>query len=194
MKNKDFSLTGSLAGKCLISMRGLADPRFEKSVVFICTHVPEEGAMGFIINKPAANISYSEILLQLGLPLGDNKNYPTVLSGGPMENIRGFVVHSSEYQHESSTCIGKDISLTATMDILADIATGIGPKKALFLLGYSSWKEGQLEAEIAGNCWLVAPVNKFLLFECPNIQKWGQALALLGIVNPSMLSADQGSV
>ena len=70
-KNKDFSVTGSLAGKCLISMRGMTDPRFEKSVIYICSHAPDEGAMGFVINKPAAHVAYSEILLQLGLPLGD---------------------------------------------------------------------------------------------------------------------------
>ena len=192
-KNKDFSVTGSLAGKCLISMRGMTDPRFEKSVIYICSHAPEEGAMGFVINKPAAHVAYSEILLQLGLPLGDKENYPVVLSGGPMENIRGFVLHSNDYRQSDSTPVDEDISLTATMDILADIAAGPGPKHALFLLGYSGWRDGQLEAEIAGNCWLVVPANDFLMFECPFSRRWTQALALLG-VNPSMLSIEQGSV
>ena len=192
-KNKDFSVTGSLAGKCLISMRGMTDQRFEKSVVFICSHAPGEGTMGFVINKPATHVAYSEILLQLGLPLGDKENYPVVLSGGPVENIRGFVLHSNDYHQSDSTAVDDDISLTATMDILADIAAGTGPKRSLFFLGYSSWREGQLEAEIAGNCWLVVPANHFLVFDCPYSQRWTQALALLG-VNPSMLSAEQGSV
>ncbi len=174
-------------------MCGMADARFEKSVIYICSHHLQDGAMGFVINKPASHVAYSEILLQLGLPLGDKENYPTVLSGGPIDNIRGFVLHSNEYLSRDGAPIDKDVSLTATTDILADIAAGTGPKQALFMLGYASWKEGQLEAEIAGNSWLVVPADNELIFDCPPSKKWTRALAKLG-VHPSMLSVNQGSV
>ncbi len=193
MTSNDFSINGSLQGKCLISMRGMLDPRFEKSVIYICSHSAEQGAMGFVINKPASHVAYSEILLQLGISLGDKKNYPVVLSGGPVENIRGFVLHTSDYSRKDTVVIDGDISLTATLDILSDIAVGVGPRKALFFLGYASWREGQLEAEISGNSWLVVPSNDFLLFDCPITQKWEQAFLSLG-VNPSMVSIEQGSV
>ncbi len=193
-KNKDFSfVSGPLVDKCLIAMPGMRDQRFEKAVVYICSDDEKEGTMGLVINKVAHHVAFSEILLQLKLPLGEQKNYPPVLMGGPMDSIRGFILHSSDYGNEQTVSIAKDISLTATTDILKDIAEGKGPKKHLIALGHSSWTAGQLEAEIAGNSWLVLPSDDTLLFDCPLKDRWKTALLRMG-VDPVMLSLEQGSV
>ena len=53
-----------LDGKLLIAMPGMGDPRFEKSVILICAH-SDDGAMGLIVNRPARDLSFANLLEQL---------------------------------------------------------------------------------------------------------------------------------
>jgi len=155
--------TNFLEGKLLIALPGMGDPRFEKTVIFMCTH-SQAGAMGLIINKPVAGLGFHELMNKLGLRITANTPDFPVLYGGPVETGRGFVLHSGDYEsNESTIAVSQNISLTATLDILRAMADGRGPQKAIFALGYAGWGAGQIENEIRLNA------------------KWSAALKKLGI-------------
>jgi putative transcriptional regulator len=181
-----------LTGKLLIAMPGMGDLRFEHSVVFICSHT-DDGAMGLIINKPAEDVTLSDLLSQLDISATPpERGKVPVHFGGPVESMRGFVLHSPEYDaHLHSMVVSDEFSMTATLDILEDMAVGEGPDRALMMLGYAGWGSGQLENEIAMNGWLTADTDADLVFDLENARKWEAALKLLG-VDPLSLSASAG--
>ncbi|CAN5214589.1 YqgE/AlgH family protein [soil metagenome] len=187
-----------LDGQVLIAMPSMSDPRFEKSVIFMCAH-SENGAMGIIINKRAPMISFNELLERLEImPVEDRIRLPEgpdsviVQFGGPVEPGRGFVLHTSDYfSSETTLPIDDGIALTATLDILRAIAAGGGPRRSLLALGYAGWGPGQLESEIQRNGWLNCNPDEELLFANDLDSKYTMALGRIG-VDPSMLSSDAG--
>jgi len=187
---------GYLNGHFLIAMPGMEDRRFARSVIYVCAH-SAEGAMGLIINQPAREFGFAELLTRLGLQPpqkgvpADKKNL-RVRRGGPLETGRGFVLHSADYFAPSATLpIDADISLTATLDVLSAMATGVGPREAMLALGYSSWIPGQLENEIHANDWLSSKAVPELIFDEDLDTKYDRALACLGI-DPAYLSSSAG--
>ena len=180
-----------LTGKILIAMPGMSDTRFEHSVVFLCAH-SEEGAMGLIVNKPADEIVLCDILDQLDISTRALDKSLPVYFGGPVEMARGFVLHSGEYKSNLQTLeVARTFSMSATVDILEDIAHGTGPQESLVMLGYSGWGPGQLEGEIASNGWLTADASPDLIFETGATDKWTKALTDMGI-DPLGLSVTAG--
>ena len=187
-----------LDGQLLIAMPSTGDPRFSRSVIYVCAH-SSEGAMGIIINQRAPNISFAELLEQLKIvPTEDRISLPSAMNamdvhlGGPVETGRGFVLHSADYFKADSTLpINDSVCLTATIDILRDIAKGSGPTQALLALGYAGWAPGQLEDEIQSNGWLNCPANPKLVFDPAVDRKYNRALDSLG-VDPSHLVSDSG--
>jgi putative transcriptional regulator len=180
-----------LEGKLLIAMPGMTDPRFEKSVIFMCAH-STDGAMGIIVNKPVTGLSFQELLRKLELQVtSKTPNFP-VLYGGPVETGRGFVLHSGDYDSADSTLpVSEDVSLTATLDILRAMGEGRGPQNAIFALGYAGWSPGQIEDEIRANGWIHCDSDARLLFDTNLDGKWATAIAKLGI-DVSGLSAHAG--
>jgi len=180
-----------LDGKFLVAMPGMGDPRFDHAVIFMCVHTPE-GAMGLTINRPARGLDFKELMEQLGVTGDDAVNGPEVLFGGPVEHGRGFVLHSTDYFTKGGTMsISEDFGMTATKDVLQDIADGKGPDKRLLSLGYAGWGPGQLEAEIQKNGWLICDADPKIVFDTPWSKKWNAAMSSLGF-DPAMLSADGG--
>ncbi len=191
MTGRDTEKTNFLEGKLLIAMPGMGDPRFEKSVIFMCAH-SEEGAMGIIVNKPIEQLRFREMVERLELNLNDKTPYMPVLFGGPVENSRGFVLHSPDYKAEDATvAVLKDVSLTATMDILRELAGGAGPAQALFALGYAGWGPGQVESEIRLNGWVHCDADGAIVFDTDLDHKWRNALQRLGI-DVTLLSSQAG--
>ncbi|MCE6951202.1 YqgE/AlgH family protein [Cereibacter sphaeroides] len=180
-----------LSGSLLIAMPGMADPRFERSLVLICAHSPE-GAMGLVVNKPVNDLSFSGMLEQLNIPKAPNGRDIRVHVGGPMERGRGFVLHSPDYMSVGATMLvsGK-FGMTATVDILEALARGQGPTSALMALGYSGWGPGQLEAEVQRNDWLTAEAPAELVFSDDDPGKWSGMLRHMGI-DPLSLSSAAG--
>ena len=181
-----------LTGKLLIAMPGMGDPRFDRSVILMCAH-SEDGAMGLIVNKPVPDLAFADLLDQLEIARGDGpKSEIRVHFGGPVEHGRGFVLHSTDYESNSSTLkVDASFGMTATLDILEDIARGDGPRQSFLALGYSGWGPGQLEGEILQNGWLTAEASPDIVFTPDNAAKWSRALASLGI-DPLTLSAAAG--
>lgn len=179
-----------LTGQLLIAMPGMGDPRFAGSVVFLCDH-SDEGAMGLIVNKPVPELSFAEMIGQLGIEAVSPPRIP-ILFGGPVETGRGFVLHSGDYGDSDNTLsVPGGYGMTATLDVLEDLANGDGPERAVMALGYSGWAPGQLEAEIGQNGWLTCEADAEILFGPHMDGKWEAALAKLG-VSPLMLSAEAG--
>jgi putative transcriptional regulator len=187
-----------LDGQMLIATPTMQDERFSRSVIYICAH-SSEGAMGIVVNQPAANISFPDLLVKLDvIPATDLITLPSraggvkVLKGGPVETERGFVLHSADFFIENSTLpIDRGICLTATLDILKAIAKGNGPESAILALGYAGWAPGQLETEIHDNGWLHCPADPELLFGTDIGAKYTKAMQKIGI-RPGMLSNEVG--
>jgi putative transcriptional regulator len=192
------SARGYLDGQMLIAMPALQDGPFSRSVIYVCAH-SNDGAMGIIVNHPAANINFPDLLVQLEvIPAADRIQLPPraetvkVLKGGPVETQRGFVLHSSDFFIEDSTLpIDDGICLTATLDILKAIARGKGPASAILALGYAGWAAGQLENEIQSNGWLHCAADAELIFGADIESKYDKALRKIGI-NLGMLSSEAG--
>jgi len=189
-------LAGSLQGRFLIAMPSMEDSRFQRTVIYMCSH-STEGAMGLVVNKPADHITFDDLLEQLSIdtdivPGALPASHVPIHAGGPVDTGRGFVLHSPEYDGTGSTItVGEGVRLTATTDILRAIADGSGPRQRLLVLGYAGWDAGQLEAEIRANGWLVCDGTPDILFEPDTDKKWTQALGALG-VDPLLLSGEAG--
>jgi putative transcriptional regulator len=180
-----------LTGQMLIAMPGMPDPRFEHSLIYLCAH-SSDGAMGLIINKPSAEMSFETLVDQLPIENTGNLSEIRVHFGGPVEVGRGFVLHSPDFQSDMTTLQVDDaFAMTATLDVLESIAQGTGPDKRLIVLGYAGWGPGQLEREIAQNGWLVCEADIELVFDTVDTEKWEAALGRLGI-SPLVLSSAGG--
>jgi putative transcriptional regulator len=191
IKTRNFlNMTPDLTGQLLIAMPGMGDPRFAGAVILLCDH-SDDGAMGLIVNKPVTELSFAELISQLGIEAMMPPKIP-ILYGGPVETGRGFVLHSAEYGDAGDTLrVVGGFGMTATLDVLEDLANGDGPAQAVMALGYSGWAPGQLEAELGQNGWLTCDADAGIVFGTDMDGKWEAALAKLG-VSPLMLSAESG--
>jgi putative transcriptional regulator len=183
------STEDTLTGQLLVAMPHMADPRFARSVVYLCAH-SGEGAMGLVINRLIDSLSFESLLEQLGVEARVPADMP-VHFGGPVESSRGFVLHTTDYVQDSTLLIDDEIALTATIDVLKAIAAGEGPKRRVLALGYAGWAEGQLDAEIQANGWLLVPADLDLVFGNDNDTKWARSLAKIG-VDLTLLSSEAG--
>ena len=182
----------SLAGRMLIAMPGIDDPRFERAVILLCAHT-DEHAMGLAVNRPVDGLTLPSLLERLGVESNINMPDDLVLFGGPVEKERGFVLHTDDYATPQSTVrIGAGIGLTATREVLEAIGdTTLRPRKSVLALGYAGWDGGQLEHELQHNVWLTCDADESLVFGGDHEHKWGTALAKIG-VHPERLSTLSG--
>lgn len=179
MGDEDRSLN-SLEGHFLIAMPGMADPNFNETVAYICKH-DEEGAVGIVVNRKS-DMSLGEIFDQLALEVeSPSVAEQPVMTGGPVQPDRGFVLHQSEEPFDSTVDPQALVKVTVSQDILRQIAKGDGPSPALVALGYAGWTAGQLESEIAANAWLSAPADPAVIFATDVEERWAAAAGLLGI-------------
>lgn len=180
----------SLKNHFLVAMPSMTDPYFEHSVALLCEH-NEEGAMGIVVNRPI-DLKLSTLFRQLEIVSHvDDLDSRSVLAGGPVQQERGFVIHPPMGSWDSSLTMSDEIAITTSKDVLQAIAQGSLPPSAFVALGYAGWSEGQLEDELAKNCWLTVPVDPQILFDTPVAQRWHKAIASLGI-DASQLSSDAG--
>jgi putative transcriptional regulator len=181
---------GYLLGQLLVAMPTMRDPRFTRSVIYMCAH-SADGAMGLVVNRLVGSLTFPDLLAQLGIPRSETGRDIRVHFGGPVDTGRGFVLHSPDYHDEGTTMIDNRVGLTASLEILRDIAKGGGPKQSLLALGYAGWGPGQLDMEIQANGWLSVPVDDALLFDASLDDKWERAIAKIG-VRSEHLSGDAG--
>lgn len=179
-----------LTGQLLIAMPGLADPRLSQGVIYMCAHTGE-GAMGILLNRPLQQPSFDDLLKQLHVEPIPPARRIRLCVGGPVDNGRGFVLHTADWTGEGSLVVDDKLALTASLDVLKAIAGGGGPREGLLALGYVGWGPAQLESEIQRNTWLSGPADEALLFDSGHETKWRRALAKLHI-DPLLLSDAAG--
>ena len=182
----------SLQGQFLLAMPSMGDPRFLRSVVYMVAH-DSEGAMGFIINKRAEGLSLGDILKDMPETVAKTGlvNLP-VYVGGPVQNDRGFVLHTSDYEKTHNTLSQElPIALTQSADVLVDAAHGRGPEKMRLFLGYAGWGPGQIEGELQDNAWLVCDANIAEIFTSQSDDLYEKCVAAMGI-DLALLSNEGG--
>jgi putative transcriptional regulator len=183
-------MVSSLAGQLLVAMPQMGDPRFARSVIYLCAHSGDAGAMGLVINKVVGSLTMAELLAQLDIEPDSLAKTRAVHFGGPVEPGRGFVLHTDDYREETTLPVADNISVTGTLEILRAIGKGRGPRRSLFALGYAGWAPGQLDAEIQANGWLSVAADERIVFDPPdNDGKWRRALAKLGVDLSTLSSA-----
>lgn len=182
----------SLAGRLLVAMPGIDDPRFEHAVILVCAHAPDH-AMGVRVDRPAPGVDLSSVLQKLAVAAPERAQGRPVMMGGPVESERGFVLHTDDWMiDDTSTRFGQGLALTGTREALSAMTDPLaGPRRSTLLLGYAGWGDGQLEEELGDNVWLTADADLDLVFDTDFHSKWARALAGLG-VDAAMLSGQSG--
>lgn len=188
------SKEGYLAGKLLLAMPSMRDPRFEHAVIYLCSH-DENGAMGLVINNALPGMQFKHLLNELDIA-SDIEVDPNVLktplmNGGPVDTGRGFLLHSRDFQVKESISMDDEIYISGTIDSLKAMAKGSGPEERLIMFGYAGWSAGQLDEEIQNNSWLVSDADPALIFGAADEDKWQKAVSGLGF-DPAMLSGNAG--
>ncbi len=189
-----MAVSSYLTGQLLLAMPGMGDPRFHKSVIFLCIH-DDKGAMGLTLNSPIPGLSFGPLLEQLNI-LPENAMAHTfrdrpVFSGGPVEQSRGFLLHDDQYCGADTIRIGDHFSITGTTDGLKEIGQGVQNVPTRFVLGYAGWEAAQLEKEVQENAWMTLPPTHELVFDTDPALQWEKAYAALGI-DPGALSGISG--
>lgn len=181
---------GYLSGQLLVAMPAMSDPRFSRTVIYLCAH-NAEGAMGIVLNRVIGSLSFPDLLQQLEIDASGADDDRRIHFGGPVETGRGFVLHSTDKLEASSVLVDDHIALTSTVDILKSMVGGEGPTQAILALGYAGWGPGQLDDELQANAWLHVPADIDLVFDEDIDSKWERAMAKLGI-DFTMLSLEAG--
>ena len=172
-------MEGGLKHHFLLAMPTLAGSYFAGSITYLCEH-NEEGALGLMINRPVVDVKLGDLFDQLEIT-GECHRDTAVLEGGPVQQDRGFVLHSNDIVLETSLVLAEGLVLTTAREILAAIADGVGPAEFLVCVGYGGWGAGQLEAELAENAWLTCDGDPSIIFEVPFNKRIDRAAASLGI-------------
>lgn len=184
-------MTDTLVGKLLVAMPGIGDPRFERSVIMMCTHTAEH-SMGVIVNKPRDELTLGDVLGHLGIDTADTTAGLAVLDGGPVRPDRGFVLHSEDFEAgESTQEVAPGIRMTATRDVLEAVAGESAPARFVLALGCAGWGAGQIENELKQNAWLVVDADDQIVFGEAHDDKWGAAIRSLGF-DPAQLTGEIG--
>jgi putative transcriptional regulator len=187
--NADMS-NFNLTNHFLIAMPAMQEGFFAGTLTYICEH-DENGALGLVVNRPIS-LTMAEMFSQINIPLLQPALGKVPLHvGGPVQVERGFVLHDTGRDWQSTLRINDHLALTTSKDILEALGEGKGPENFLVTLGYSGWEQGQLEHEINENTWLTVPATEHILFGLPAEERLAAAMALLG-VNYSMLVEDAG--
>ena len=183
-----------LNGQLLLAMPTVGDPRFYKAVIFLAAH-DTKGAMGIMINRPVPGLTFRKLLEQFDIKpegsIDNNAMDAAVMTGGPVETMRGFLLHSREFVTNDTTQVNRHFSVSGTVASLKACATGRGPAEYIFALGYAGWDPGQLEHEIQDNAWLTAPATEEIVFHTDPDMMWERVMTQIG-VNPAMLSTTAG--
>ena len=182
----------NLANHFLIAMPAMEDPIFGGTVVYVCEH-NENGVLGVVINKPTdmtMQVLFERIDLKLEDSPGAHIDEP-IMFGGPVQDDRGFVLHTPGARYSSSLTVTEEVAFTTSIDVLEAVAAGTGPQRMLVSIGYAGWSPGQLEEEISRNGWLTVGADAHILFDLPIEERYTAAMRLLGI-DPLMLTSEAG--
>ena len=178
-----------LAGRLLLAMPGMGDARFDHAVIAMFVH-DAHGALGIGLGEVHQGLRFHKLLRNLDIDPGKAPDCP-VLSGGPVEPQRGFVIHTPDWDGPGTVQAAPLGAMSASLEVLKAIAAGEGPSQWLFALGYAGWGEGQLDGEMRRHGWYAAAGNPEILFDTPAAQRWKATWAAEGI-DPALLASQTG--
>lgn len=178
-----------LAGRLLLALPGMGDPRFERAVIAMMAH-DANGALGIGVGQAHPLLRLHELLEEVGIEPGVAPDCP-VLAGGPVELQRGFVLHSNDWKESGTIEAGALGCLSASLDVLRAIAEGTGPQRWLVALGYAGWGAGQLDGEMQRHGWYAAEGRAEILFDTPPAARWAATWRAEGI-DPALLASETG--
>ncbi|MBT5573935.1 YqgE/AlgH family protein [Alphaproteobacteria bacterium] len=191
MKQEKASLIFTeLVGHFLVATPQMKDPQFHQSVIFMCKH-DKQTAMGLIINKPKQDFTFSKLTKKLSFIKPRFEQNRIIYTGGPVENRRGYILHSEDHLMPDSVKITDELALSMQVDMLSEIANGVGPLQFKIMLGYTGWAAGQLEEELRQNMWIHVPSLPQMIFTDDISSMWENALGYCGF-NASNLSPQSG--
>jgi len=183
----------NLANHFLIAMPSMQDPIFGGTVVYVCEH-NENGVLGVVINKPTdmtMEVLFDRIDLEVSSAAERHLESEPIMFGGPVQDDRGFVLHTPGAHYSSSLTVTNDVAFTTSIDVLEAVASGNGPERMMVSIGYAGWSPGQLEDELARNGWLTVAADPRIVFDVPIEERYTAAIKLLGI-DPLMLNSEAG--
>jgi putative transcriptional regulator len=183
----------NLANHFLIAMPSVQDPIFGGTVVYVCEH-NDNGVLGVVINKPTdmtMEVLFERVDLELSSDVPRSVVDEPIMFGGPVQDDRGFVLHTPGARYSSSLTVTEEVAFTTSIDVLEAVARGTGPSRMLVSIGYAGWSPGQLEDEISRNGWLTVGADTRILFDVPVEERYMAAIKLLGF-DPLMLASEAG--
>jgi putative transcriptional regulator len=183
----------NLANHFLIAMPSMQDQVFGGAVVYVCEH-NDNGVLGVVINKPTdmtMETLFERVDLELSSDVPRSVVDEPIMFGGPVQDDRGFVLHTPGARYSSSLTVTEEVAFTTSIDVLEAVARGTGPSRMLVSIGYAGWSPGQLEDEISRNGWLTVGADTRILFDVPVEERYMAAIKLLGF-DPLMLASEAG--
>lgn len=171
------AIHNSLQGKMLVAKPSMPDRRFAQTVILIVRH-DAAGAFGLVVNRPLGEVEIRDTAADGDSGSGKSVHLPA-FAGGPVEPNRAFVIHSTDYRLDTTVQVADGLAVTADKQILADIVAGKGPKKLLYVVGYSGWGKNQLEYEMRRNDWYITKADARIVFGPEDATaKWEKAVKL----------------
>ncbi len=183
----------NLANHFLIAMPSMQDPIFGGTVVYVCEH-NDNGVLGVVINKPTdmtMETLFERVDLEVSSGVPRSVVDEPIMFGGPVQDDRGFVLHTPGARYSSSLTVTDEVAFTTSIDVLEAVARGTGPSRMLVSIGYAGWSPGQLEDELSRNGWLTVGADTRILFDVPVEERYMAAIKLLGF-DPLMLASEAG--
>ncbi len=161
---------GDLSGSLLVAHPMMADPNFRHTILYLSHHSADDGALGFILNRPLGQSAG-----ELGLGTLDQVAHVPIYEGGPVHKNQ-VIVATLEWDADADACkfepMAKpegEFSLTSGQDDTLRV-----------FLGYAGWSKNQLEREIALNSWLVIKPHPELLRADADDSTWRRIMCGLG--------------
>ncbi len=166
----------SLAGQLLVATEDMPDPRFARTVIYIVRH-DATGAQGFIVNRPLREVPMTVLLEKIGIDDKRATGSVRLHTGGPVDGLSVFVVHTPDYTNETTFRVKDGLALTWNADVLLALGTERRPRRSLLALGYAGWGPGQLEKEMQAGGWVRATADEEIVFDADYPTKWSRAMA-----------------
>ncbi len=161
-----------LAGNLLLAVPSLRDPNFSRTVVFMAAHSADEGAFGYVLNRPLGQ-RVADLLPDQ--ELGALGQIP-VFIGGPVATDK-LAFASLHWNRKRGTL--RCQTHLSVHDAMHELSMGHVVRG---FVGYSGWGKGQLEEEIKSRSWIISPPQRIVLNAKAHEKLWMSVLNEMGPV------------
>jgi len=190
--------SSSLAPALLLSMPQLVDPNFNRTVVLLCQH-SDRGAFGLVVNRPLTTSGTVVVEVRADAGVAEPRTVRSseaelqMWVGGPVEPQRSWILvaDDEDASEEARVRIADGLYLSTSPELLQRLMGPEPPARTRFIVGYSGWGPGQLDAEIQESAWLISDVDRELIFNTPADRLWEASIRRIG-ADPAALQVSRG--